>query len=129
MRSVDTNVLARYVMRDDEAQARVADATLSEPCFISDTVFLETAWLLSSRYRLTRAVLAATLADLLQLPAVTVSDPDRIGWAIERFAAGADFADMMHIVASDGADSFVTFERDMVHLAGSESPIPVETLG
>ncbi len=128
MNAVDTNVIARYVMQDDPVQTDIATAILAGPCFVSDTVLLETAWLLSSRYRIGRADLAATLRDLVCLPALTVSDESSIAWAIDRFAAGADFADMMHILSARHADRFVSFESRLPRLAGPDSPIPVETL-
>ena len=129
LKSIDTNIIARYVMQDDPVQTRVATAILSEACFVSDTVLLETAWLLSSRYRLDRADLAATLNDLLRLPLLEVSDAGLVGWAIDRFAAGADFADMMHVTAARHTGGFVSFERRLAALAGPQSPVPIETLG
>ena len=42
MRAVDTNVLARYYLRDDAVQARVADRILSAgDVFVPKTVMLE----------------------------------------------------------------------------------------
>ena len=128
MNAVNTNVIARYVVQDDPAQTEIATAILAEPCFVSDTVLLETAWLLSSRYRIGRAELVATLRDLLRLPLLSVSNQPLIIWAIERFAAGADFADMMHIVSGRHADRFVSFETRLPALAGPDSPVPIETL-
>lgn len=128
MKAVDTNILVRFVIRDDEAQVQLAMQVLVEPCFISCTVLLETAWVLSSRYQLTREDLSATLNDLVRLPSVTVSNAETIGWAIERFAAGADFADMMHLVSAHGADGFVTFDRRLARAAGPAAPLPIEIL-
>jgi predicted nucleic-acid-binding protein len=128
MKALDTNVLARFALGDDPAQAQIAAETLEHPCFASDTVLLETAWLLSSRYGLDRQILVETLRDFLRIPHLSVSDPDAIAWAIDRFAAGADFADMMHIVASRAADSFVSFEKRLAQLAGPNAPVPIETL-
>lgn len=49
MRAVDTNVLARYYLRDDAAQARVADRILSDgDVFVPKTVVLELEWVLRS---------------------------------------------------------------------------------
>ena len=43
---------------------------------------------------------------------------------------GADWADMMHIVAATGAAPvFATFDKAIARKAGGESPVPVETLG
>ena len=113
-------------MRDDPVQSPIAEAVLQHPSFVSDTVLLETAWLLSSRYRIGRADLAATLQDVVRLPAVRVSDPDMIDWAIERFAAGADFADMIHIIAGRHADGFVSFESQLQKQAGPDAPLSIE---
>lgn len=128
MKAVDTNVLARFVLGDDPAQSALAAQLLGTPCFAPDTVLLETAWLLSSRFNLSRTTVAETLRDLISLPNLAVSNPEKLVWAIDRFAAGADFADMLHIVTSQGADSFVSFEKRLANLAGSESPLPIETL-
>lgn len=42
--------------------------------------------------------------------------------------AGADFADMMHVGAAEGASSFVTFDRKLERRAGPDSPVAIETL-
>lgn len=129
MRALDTNILARYAVGDDPEQARLAAEVLAGPCFVPDTVLLETAWLLSSRFKQPRAIVADTLRDLLQMPQLSVNDAERIHWAIDRFAAGADFADMIHIAGSLGADSFISFEKRLARIAGPDAPLPIEALG
>jgi len=129
VKALDTNIVARFVVGDDQAQAAAAAAILQTPCYLTDTVMLETAWLLSSRFGVSRAALATILLDLVYLPTVTVSDLDGVEWAIGRFAAGADFADMLHIHAARGVDSFVSFEKRLPHLAGPDTPVRIETLG
>jgi predicted nucleic-acid-binding protein len=126
MRALDTNVLARFVLNDDPAQTARAENAMAGPFFVSDTVLLELAWLLSSRYAIGRPELAAILGDLLAIANLTVERPDLVTWAVERFAAGADFADMLHIAAAGPADSFVTFEAGLAHQAGPLAPIAIE---
>lgn len=128
MKSVDTNILARYVTQDDPTQASIAVEVLSAECFVSDTVLLETAWLLTSYYKINRADLAAILDNVRRLPSVTVSNDEHIEWAIRRFAAGADFADMIHIVASSHARSMVSFDLKLAEQAGPDSPLLIETV-
>jgi len=128
LKAIDTNVLARFVMQDDPAQSDAATKMLAQSCFVSDTVLLEPAWLLSSRFGMLRQKLAATLLDLVLLPSLSVSDEKLVLWAIDRFAKGADFADMMHIVSSRYANSFVSFETKLATLAGPDAPIAIETL-
>ena len=49
MRAVDTNVLARYYLRDDPTQARLAGKILSAGgVFVPKTVILELEWVLRS---------------------------------------------------------------------------------
>ena len=49
MRAVDTNVLVRYYLRDDPAQARLAEGVLSAGAvFVPKTVVLELEWVLRS---------------------------------------------------------------------------------
>lgn len=129
VKAVDTNIVARFVLGDDPAQTMLATQLLRTPCYISDSVLLETAWLLSSRFGLDRPALAATLRDLIELPTVSVGDLEGLRWAIDRFAAGADLADMIHIHMARGADAFVSFEKQLAQRAGPNSPVPVETLG
>jgi predicted nucleic-acid-binding protein len=58
-----------------------------------------------------------------------VSVPDRAGvlWACERYAKGADFADMIHLLATESAE-FLTFDRDFVRLAGNEPPCTISLI-
>jgi predicted nucleic-acid-binding protein len=128
VKAVDTNILARYLTRDDPVQVPLADAVLAQPCFVTLTVLMETVWLLASRYGMTRHQIARALTALLELPLITTPDDALVGWAINRFANGADFADMIHIIAAQGADSFVSFEARLSRLAGPDSPLPIETL-
>ncbi|NML10068.1 type II toxin-antitoxin system VapC family toxin [Sphingobium sp. AR-3-1] len=127
MKAVDTNILARAMIRDDANQAGLADSVLASGAYVPLTVFLETAWLLSSRYQLSRSVVADTLIDILDLPNVSVEEGDVVQWAIERYRHGGDIADALHIVASIRADSFVTFDRGVLRKLG-DSPLPIEVL-
>lgn len=127
MRAVDTNVLARAIVRDDVAQAKIADAALAGNVFVPLTVLLETAWLLGNRYRIERGAVADTLLDILDLPNVSVQEPEAIRWAIDRYRDGGDIADAFHLVASIHSDSFATFDSAM-QKALRDPPVPIEVL-
>jgi predicted nucleic-acid-binding protein len=120
-------VLVRALVRDDSGQSETARALLSRPFTVTATVLAETEWVLRSRYGLARATIAAALRDLIDLPDL-MGVPAGLGWAIERFEAGADFADMLHLITAETADSFVTFDRRVVRKAGAATPIPIETI-
>ncbi|NJR78016.1 type II toxin-antitoxin system VapC family toxin [Sphingomonas corticis] len=128
MRAVDTNVLARLILQDDPHQAAAARAVIEQPVWIPASVWLELGWVLSRRMGLERGTVAAALSGLLMTETVHVSDRNGLAWAIERYRAGADWADAVHLVASRGvADAFVTFDRGVTRELG-DAPLPVETL-
>lgn len=128
VRSIDTNVLARFIVRDDAIQADAATQILRGDVLLTPTVLLETVWLLASRYGMPRSIVSGRLADIVGLSNVTVRDEPLVVWALERLREGADFADMMHLVESRNARLFATFDRQLAKHAGEESPIAIETL-
>lgn len=54
MKSVDTNVLVRFILGDDPEQSAQAEAIVKEGVFVPITVLLELGWVLGSRYGLDR---------------------------------------------------------------------------
>lgn len=128
MRAVDTNVLARLVLIDDDIQFDTAAGLLAEPVWIAATVWLELGWVLSKK--LPRSGVADALIGILAMDSVHTSDIDGLGWAIDRYRAGADWADVIHIVSARGiADRFTTFDKDIVRCTGEMPPLAIETLG
>ncbi len=127
MNVADTNIVIRIIVRDDPDQVAALAPLLEQALFVPATVLLETVWVLSSRYRMKRNDIADAMLGLLDLPAVEVDAPDLVAWAIERFRAGGDFADMLHLVVGRDARAFVTFDRTVSKLA-SGSPLPIVTL-
>lgn len=71
MLGIDTNVLVRYVIRDDEAQFEKASRLITreisagEAVFVSLPVLLETEWVLRSRYNLRKAEIVEVISALL----------------------------------------------------------------
>ena len=63
---------------------------------------------------------------LLDVTTITVPARDEVRWAIGRFEAGADIADMLHLVAARGSASFISFESRLAELAGEGSPLAIE---
>lgn len=126
MRALDTNVLARWVLRDDEAQALAADALLREPSLITTTVMLELGWVLDKSLRLPRATVAGMLGQILDLATVTAEDSVALKWALDRYRVGADWADAVHLATAAGpASVFLTFDRKLVRKLGRDAPIDV----
>ena len=111
MRAVDTNVLARYYLRDDPAQARLAESALSTgDLFVPKTVVLELEWVLRSVAEQPAAKVFDCLAHLLALPGVTVEAHDQVEAALRHGRDGMDFADALHHAASHACSEMLTFD-------------------
>nr|WP_249403737.1 type II toxin-antitoxin system VapC family toxin [Sphingomonas sp. CFBP 13720] len=116
------------MLADHPEQTAAAIAIIGSGVYIPLTVLLELGWLLTSRYRQSREVVAAALLNLIDLPSVQVAEVAIVRWALGRFGDGGDFADMLHLVAARDATAFATFDRGVAIAAGPDSPVAVETL-
>lgn len=129
MRSLDTNVLVRWILGDDLAQAAAAETLLEQTVWISHTVLIELGWVLQKARRLPRDMVADMMQQVVGLDTVMVKHRDALAWAIGRYRSGADWGDVMHLVASlADSESFATFNSKLARQAGVDTPIPVETL-
>ena len=128
MIAVDTCVFVRWVLRDDDAQAAVADRLLAAPFHVSISVLVELGWVLGSVGRMNRFTVAQALATLLGLPTAVIEREDHVRWAVERFAAQGDLADLLHLAGAVDAEAFATFDRGLVRAAGPNPPVRVDLL-
>jgi predicted nucleic-acid-binding protein len=127
--SVDTNVVLRRIVRDDPAQLELAIAVFaSGGVYITRTVLVEVEWVLRSVYKWQRARVIDALEQLIHIEGVILEDEARSHWAIDRYRAGADLADMLHLAASHVADRFATFDTGVAPRAGQEPGILIDTL-
>lgn len=120
MIALDTNVLVRFIVDDDKAQAarsaRLIDRATAdgEAVFVSDVVLCELVWVLSVSYRVARAEIAITLGRLVQAKQLVFADAERVRRATEAYAKGkGDFADyVIREHARDaGCTAVATFDR------------------
>lgn len=126
MIAVDTNVLARWVLGDDPVQTPRAAALVAESVFISLSVLLELGWVLHKSLGFERTVAAQLLEQVLALDTATIEQVELAQWATERFSAGADWGDMIHVVAgARECTEFATFDRRLARHAGPDSPLPI----
>jgi predicted nucleic-acid-binding protein len=122
---LDTNVWVRYVTNDDHLQARRALHLLeqSDAVFLPKTIVLELEWVLRAVYGLNTAAVQRSLLHILGLPMVIAEYPCQIATALDYHAQGFDFADALHLAASETAQTFYTFDKSFV-LKGKHT-IPV----
>lgn len=127
MRSVDTNVIARWLLRDDSVQASIADTIMNQPVELTGTVALEIGWLLMSVGRMSPAQFADTMSALLAIDTLYAPNKAGLKWAVDRLRSGADWADMVHIAMTQ-SEKFATFDKPVRKQAGDASPVIVEIL-
>jgi predicted nucleic acid-binding protein len=114
MRVVDTNILVRFLARDDEEQFRLARALLERGGILVPTsVILETEWVLRKAYAKTTAQIIAKIESILGLPDVYAQDPDILSRALDLAKSGIDLADAIHLASTPKDGTFITFDRDL----------------
>jgi len=118
MRALDTNVLARLLLRDDAAQYKRARALLaSDQQFTAPvTVLLELVWVLESN-DCTPAAIRQGVGLLLNLPNFTLPQADIVRAALDAYGEGLDFADALHLGLSSGVEAFLTFDKALIKKA------------
>jgi len=126
MQGLDTNVLVRFVVSDDDEQnvaARhlVAGLTPGDPGYIGLISVVEFVWVLRRTYGFTRETVATTLANLLANSGFVFEDVGDIEAAIfESTRTGTDIADALiaRRNARAGCATTHTFDRHAARLAG-----------
>lgn len=124
MIAFDTCVLVRFLADDDPAQAEIAERMMREhTVYLPNTVLLETEWVLRSRYHRQRAELLDFFRLLCESENVALEDTAQFEMALAWYAAGADFADAMHL-ASCGEVEMHTFDRSFCKAARESGSAP-----
>ena len=91
---IDTNILLRFILGDDEPQY---EATLrlfneAEKIIIPTVVLCETFWVLRSRYKIDRQDIAERINAMAESEKIVVAD-EEVGAGLDLLEAGGDFAD------------------------------------
>jgi predicted nucleic acid-binding protein len=119
MIALDTNVLVRFLTRDEPQEAVRARALIERgDVLVAKTVMLETAWVLGSAYRFGPPAIAAGFRAFLGLPGVEIEDAPAVARALDWYAQGLDFADALHLASCSQAEGFATFDRALRRRAG-----------
>ena len=127
MLGIDTNVLVRFLVRDDESQFEMArklikrEVTAGRRVFVSQLVLLETEWVLRSRYDLSKIEIIAAISGLLDATDVQFEDEPAIEAALFVWKESTvDFADCL-IGAQNkrlGCRATATFDLRAAKLSG-----------
>lgn len=120
MIGLDTNVLARYIVRDDEQQADAATKLIENHCtetspgFVPQLVLVELFWVLARGYKYDKPVLAKIFNTLLSAAELNVERAEDAWYALRAYQAdNADFADYLigRAAQTAGCETTYTFDR------------------
>jgi predicted nucleic-acid-binding protein len=121
--TVDTNVLARAVLRDDPRQARVASAVLrgAELIAVPLPCLCELAWILRRGAGLPREDVSRAVRALINASNV-IANRAAVEAGLDLLDAGGDFADgvIAHEGAWLGGETFASFDKDAVKLLAAQ---------
>ncbi len=120
MKALDTNILIRFLVGDDNKQAQAVYNLLkdaeskNEQLFVPLLVVLELIWVLESVYFIKRKDLLDSISDLLIMPVLAF---DRVE-AVQNFLITAknssyDLSDLLiaHLAKNSGCETVYTFDK------------------
>lgn len=117
MIGLDTNILARYYIEDEDdkeaTHQRLAAQRLIEsgkPLMVAKTVMLELEWVMRGYYRFEAAEIVTVFSHLLTLPQVMLEDRNAVEQAITSFEQGLDFADALHHASYRDCEAMASFD-------------------
>lgn len=113
MIALDTNVLARFLLRDDDRQYQSAVSLLQKKQVYTapPTVLLELVWVLEVN-ACGRAEISEGLRALFGLPNFKPMAFEAMANALRWYEQGFDFGDAVHLALSSASvDAFATFDR------------------
>ncbi len=120
MTGIDTNILARFLVGDDEQQAKQvynifkkAESNKKE-LFVPLLVILELIWVLESAYEVSREDILDSVSDLLLMPILKFEHQS----ALQLFTQAApgntyDLADLLiaYCAKEQGCETVLTFDK------------------
>jgi predicted nucleic-acid-binding protein len=133
MKAVDTNVLARFFINDEDdreaaRQRPAATAAMSDAVFVPSSVILEFEWVMRGFYELSRKDIQRIFESLCGLENVQIEDRSVVLTALNSYQLGLDFADALHLARANFCSSFLSFDQRLKKRAMSANLSPaVET--
>ena len=129
MVALDTNVVVRYLVQDDAAQAlRATRLFRSQQVWLAKTVLLECEWVLRGAYQFQPAEITAAFRALLGLANVEVEDAPAVAAALRATERGLDFADALHAASAGPGMRFLTFDAVFTKRSAKAGVAKVELL-
>lgn len=144
MIAIDTNILLRYLLQDDEKQSNKAAKLIlgSKPVLITDIVLIEAIWTLKGkRYKLSKEQIIDVVHALFAEPNIVFEDGQAVWGALKDFINAkpiksggktkqADFPDALIVnkakrygeLHKSEVSSVYTFDKAALEIAGTKQP-------
>jgi predicted nucleic-acid-binding protein len=128
MPALDTNVLVRYVVRDDSGQFAAAGSLIgrcvaeSQSLFVPVTVTLELEWVLRASFGFAKEDVLRVLSSLFSAVELTFESERALEVALHLYREGsADFADCLHVALATeaGEQPLWTFDKAAAKITGA----------
>ena len=128
MIGLDTNVVVRYLTRDDPVQWSLAlklirSLSSDTPGFLSLVVLAEIVWVLEDSYSFTKEQIEEVLDTLLRSRELLIERAELVRQAVRTFSASrADFADCLieGCARTAGCSHTATFDRKAAAAIGMQ---------
>lgn len=128
MPALDTNVLVRYVVHDDDAQLAAARRLIrkavsrGDALFVPVTVTLELEWVLRASFEFPKDQVMKVLSTLFSATELHFQSERALEVALALYRNGsADFADCLHIALAAQAEALplCTFDKRAAKVSGA----------
>ncbi len=121
MKGLDTNILLRYLVQDDEERSHAASlyikkhCTREQPAFINRIVLCELVWVLETAYSYKREQIAGVLEKILQTSQFEIENTDEAWQALSLYRKEKiDFSDALIGACNkkSGCSKTATFDKN-----------------
>ena len=120
MIGIDTNILVRFVTKDDDKQTKLAEhllrtvCTRDNPGYINSAVLVEVIWVLKRFYGATKEKLIPLVEQLLIINQLELANRDAVEQALQLYKdSKAEFADclILSLNLKAGCEVSYTFDK------------------
>jgi predicted nucleic-acid-binding protein len=120
MKALDTNVLVRFLVKDDEKQAQITYQVFTqaeykqEVLFVSLLVVLETIWVLQSVYEISDQDIISAFSELMQMPVLKFESQQVMQDLVSTARTDSfDLSDLLiaHSAKNSGCRNVLTFDK------------------
>ncbi len=129
IKALDTNILVRFLVRDDEVQARKVFELFrkaqekGEEYFVPLVVVLEMIWVLEAVYRIHRKQILDAIKDLLDLPILRFEAREAVqAFLRTALKSSVDLSDILIccVAREKGCEKILTFDKRAAKFEGFE---------